>query len=146
MPFESVKEGSVSSILLFLALAAAAQDGASKSHTYRYEDLQVRVNGENRSRAIFDEKMHTGFPVEVHETELAPGLAPHPPHRHENEEMLLVRDGTLEVTIMGKSVRLGPGSVALVASNEEHGWRNVGETRARYFVVALGPRTTAAKK
>ena len=137
----------MTSILMLLAFAAGdAQDGASKSHMYRYEDLPVRVNGENRSRAILDEKLHTGFPIEAHETELAPGLAPHPPHRHENEEMLLIREGTLEVTIMGKSVRLGPGSVALVASNEEHGWRNVGDTRARYFVVALGPRATAAKK
>jgi hypothetical protein len=25
-----------------------------------------------------------------------------------------------------------------VASNEEHGWKNVGETQAHYFVLALG--------
>ena len=30
------------------------------------------------------------------------------------------------VTIAGRSANLGPGSVAYVASNEEHGWRNVG--------------------
>ena len=52
--------------------------------------------------------------------------------------MIFIREGTLEVTISGKSVQLGPGSAALVASNEEHGWRNVGSGRARYFVLALG--------
>jgi quercetin dioxygenase-like cupin family protein len=46
----------------------------------------------------------------------------------------------MEVTISGNSTRLGPGSVAYVASNLEHGWRNVGDTRAQYFVVALGPK------
>ena len=30
------------------------------------------------------------------------------------------------------------GSVAYVASAEEHGWRNVGAGRAHYFVLALG--------
>ena len=126
---------------LFLAFAltsAAAQDRPSASRTYRYEDLKVNTNGENRSRPIFNEKMHSGFGVELHETELAPGLAPHPPHRHDHEEMILIREGTLEVTISGRSLNLGPGSVALVASNEEHGWRNIGTTRARYFVIALG--------
>jgi quercetin dioxygenase-like cupin family protein len=126
---------------LFLALAmtsAFTQDRPSASRTYRYEDLKVNTNGENRSRPILNEKLHSGFGIELHETELAPGLAPHPPHRHDHEEMILIREGTLEVTINGRSVNLGPGSVALVASNEDHGWRNVGTTRARYFVIALG--------
>lgn len=106
-------------VLAFVMTSAAAQDRPSASRTYRYEDLKVNTNGENRSRPILNEKMHSGFGVELHETELAPGLAPHPPHRHDHEEMILIREGTLEVTISGRSVNLGPGSVALVASNEE---------------------------
>ena len=31
-----------------------------------------------------------------------------------------------------------PGSVAYVASNEMHGWKNPGAERAQYFVIALG--------
>ena len=71
-------------------------------------------------------------------TELAPGLAPHAPHKHAHEEMVLVRRGTIEVTIEGKSTRLTPGSIGFVASNEMHGWKNVGTDRAEYFVIALG--------
>ena len=52
--------------------------------------------------------------------------------------MIIIREGEMEVTISGKSTRLGPGSVAWVASNEQHGWINVGTTRARYMVMALG--------
>ena len=125
-------------LLAFVVAGGAAQNRPSASRTYRYEDLKVNINGENRQRPILNEKTHTGFAVGVHETELAPGLAPHPPHRHVHEEMILIREGTLEVTIEGRIVNLGPGSVALVASNEEHGWRNVGAGRARYFVLALG--------
>ncbi len=125
-------------LLAFVVASGAAQNRPSASRTYRYEDLKVNINGENRQRPILNEKTHTGFAVGVHETELAPGLAPHPPHRHVHEEMILIREGTLEVTIEGRIVNLGPGSVALVASNEEHGWRNVGAGRARYFVLALG--------
>ena len=70
--------------------------------------------------------------------ELAPGEMPHAPHHHAHEEMIIIREGTLAVTILGKTAELGPGSVAYVASGEEHGWRNVGNTRARYMVMALG--------
>ena len=51
--------------------------------------------------------------------------------------MILIREGVMDVTISGKTSRLGPGSVAFVASNEEHGWKNAGDTRAHYFVMAL---------
>jgi quercetin dioxygenase-like cupin family protein len=116
----------------------AAKNPALPSKTFRFEDLPVRNNGENRGRAVLDGYTHSGFPVELHETELAPGLAPHPPHRHAHEEIVMIREGTLEVTISGHKSVLGPGSAAYVASNEDHGWRNIGDTRAHYFVLALG--------
>jgi len=120
------------------ASVATAQTPALPSETYAFDDLPVRNNGPNKSRAVLDGKTHVGFPVEMHITELAPGLAPHPPHHHAHEEMIMIRDGALEVTIAGHSTNLGAGSVAYVASNEEHGWRNAGTTRAQYFVLALG--------
>ncbi len=104
----------------------------------KYEDLPVKTNGANFSRAILQGATHSGFPIEMHETDLPAGGAPHPPHRHEHEEMMMLREGTMEITIAGRKSTLGPGSVVYVASNEEHGWRNVGTTRAKYFVMALG--------
>jgi quercetin dioxygenase-like cupin family protein len=108
------------------------------SKTYAFDNMPVRKNGPNSVRSILDGATRTGFPIELHMTELAPGQAPHPPHRHVHEEMIMIRDGMLEVTIAGRSARLDSGSVAYVASNEEHGWRNVGAGRALYFVLALG--------
>ena len=125
-------------LALLAATGAQAENAALPSRTYRYEDLPVKENGANRQRAVFKGETHTGFSVELHETELAPGEAPHPPHSHVHEEMIVIREGTMEVTISGNTSRLGPGSVAWVASNEHHGWRNVGDTRARYMVMALG--------
>jgi quercetin dioxygenase-like cupin family protein len=125
-------------LLLAAVSGAVAQDAPQPSKMFRYEDLPVRENGKNRSRAILKGKTHKGLTIETHETELAPGMAPHAPHHHVHEEMIFIREGTLEVTITSKSQQLGPGSVAFVASNEEHGWRNVGTTQARYFVLAIG--------
>lgn len=121
----------------FAAANAAAHNAALPSKTYAFEDLPVRTNGANRSRSTLKGETHTGCAIDLHQTELAPGEAPHPPHHHVHEEMILIREGTLEVTISGRRAKLGPGSVAYVASNEEHGWRNVGTGPAHYFVLAL---------
>ena len=130
--------------LALLALIAAKSAPAATerktlpSATYKFEDLPVKQNGENRGREVFDGLTHTGFQMDIHETELGPGLAPHAPHRHVHEEILMVREGTLEVTIEGKVTKAPPGSVVYVASNDFHGWKNAGSTRAHYFVMAVG--------
>ena len=120
------------------APAASAAPAALPSKTWRFEDLPVRENGQNRSRAVFAGATHTGYPIDAHYTELAPGLMPHAAHRHTHEELIMIREGEMEVTISGKSTRVGPGGIAYIASGEEHGWRNVGSTRALYLVLAMG--------
>ena len=128
--------------LLVTALAAtpgkAAQNTALPSKAFPYNDLPVRRDGANEFRPILSGGLHDGGYVEVHQTRLAPGAMPHPAHHHLHEEMFLVREGTIEATINGKSTALGPGSVAFMASNDEHGIRNSGGAHAEYFVVAFG--------
>jgi mannose-6-phosphate isomerase-like protein (cupin superfamily) len=128
--------------LLVSALAVSpvvkAQGMALSSKVLPYAALPVRKNGRNESRAIISGELQTGGNMEVHQTRLAPGGMPHPPHHHVHEEMFLIREGTLEVTISGDTARLGPGSVAFVGSNDEHGVRNTGTSPTEYFVVALG--------
>ena len=127
--------------LLIPALAATGASAQKKmlpSNSYPFDSLKVNTSGAAKLRPVLDGQTHSGSNVEVHLTELPPGGAPHPPHHHVHEEMILIKDGTMEVTISGKAATLGPGSVAYVASNEEHGWRNTGTTRALYFIVAFG--------
>jgi mannose-6-phosphate isomerase-like protein (cupin superfamily) len=107
-----------------------------------FESLPVAKEGPATYRDILEGNTHTGDYLEVHETVLEPNASPHPPHRHAGEELFLVSSGTLEVTISGKSVRLGPGSAAFVASNEEHSLRNVGSVPAQYFVVTVGSKAS----
>ena len=125
------------------ALAAVAKGAAADpvlpAHIYSYDGLPVRARGLNAVRPIFNGELHSGFAVEMHESELAPGQAPHPPHHHVHEEVFIVREGTLEVLLGEKKSTVHPGDVVFISSNLEHGWRNAGQTRARYYLFALGP-------
>jgi quercetin dioxygenase-like cupin family protein len=51
--------------------------------------------------------------------------------------MMFIKEGTLQATISGHAYTAGPGSVIYVASNEMHGLKNVGDTPAQYFVLAI---------
>jgi quercetin dioxygenase-like cupin family protein len=128
-------------LLPALAVATAAAQSPNKmlpSKAFPYDDLPVRVNGQNKSRAVFNGETHTGFNIELHLTELGPGQAPHPPHKHVHEELMMLQSGVLDATVNGQTTHLTPGSVMYLASNDEHGWRNPGPERAQYFVIALG--------
>ena len=130
-----------------LAATAAAQEEPAKqalpAKVYKYSDLPVKQNGKNQTRAVLDGLTHLKDPVEVHITQLGPGEQPHGPHSHAHEEMVMLSKGELDVTISGKTTRIGPGSVGYVASGLVHGWKNPGTEPAEYFVVALGPRSAS---
>ena len=73
--------------------------------------------------------------LEMHVTTLKPGQTSHAPHKHPNEELVIIREGTVETLSDGVWKRLGPGSVIFNASNSLHGLRNVGTTNTTYHVI-----------
>ena len=127
-----------------LPVLAAAQTATPKvrhklaSKAYNFDDLPEKVNGQNKSRNVFDGLNHAGFQLDLHITSLGPGQMPHAAHHHVHEEIVMLQSGMLDIAIEGKVTRVGPGSVVYVNSNEEHGWKNPGPERAQYFVMAVG--------
>lgn len=127
---------------LLPAIAREAQSDEANSlpsAMYPFDRLPIHTSTTAVTRAVLKGKLPTGESLEVHETTLPPGAAPHPPHRHAHSEMWLIREGTVDITVNDGTTRLGPGSVGFVRSNDEHGIKNVGPEPAMYFVVAIGP-------
>jgi mannose-6-phosphate isomerase-like protein (cupin superfamily) len=131
-------------IPVILSSEASTQgDKAMPSAMFPFEKLPVHTSNGAQTRHVLKGKLATGEAVEVHETTLPPGGAPHPAHHHVHSEMWLIREGTVEITVNGTSYQLGPGGVGFVRSNDEHGIKNIGATPANYFVVAVGPSADA---
>jgi mannose-6-phosphate isomerase-like protein (cupin superfamily) len=125
------------------ALSSSADSPETKdtlpSKIYQFEELPVRNAGSLVYRGILDGKIFEGCHISLHESELAPHTAPHPPHHHRHEEMVFVVEGTLQFTVNGKTTPAGEGSVLFAGSNDEHGIFNPESKPAKYFVLALGP-------
>jgi mannose-6-phosphate isomerase-like protein (cupin superfamily) len=95
----------------FPSESSAAQENAMSSAVYPFEKLLIRTPNNAQIRDVLKDKLATGESLEVHETTLPPGSAPHAAHHHVHSEMWLIREGTIELTVNGASHRLGLGSV-----------------------------------
>ena len=93
------------------------------------EDTRVR-------RQVLEGKTFALDHFEIHISTLEPGKAPHPPHTHaDQEELMIVKEGQVKITIAGQSKILGPGSIAFAMPGDEHGIENAGKTQATYYIL-----------
>lgn len=64
---------------------------------------------------------------------LRPGMEPHPPHQHPDEEILLVCEGTGEISVEDEVTQVGPGSMMYTAANKLHGIKNTGSDDMLFY-------------
>ena len=77
---------------------------------------------------------------EMHVTTLNEGIASHPPHTHQDEEIILVRFGEVEEHIDGKTFPADEGSFIFLRSMVPHGIRNIGKGQCEYYAFRWIPR------
>ena len=59
-----------------------------------------------------------------------------PPHKHSDvEELIIIKEGLLRVTINKTTEMIGPGSIAFVMPGDEHEIENAGNTTATYYAL-----------
>jgi quercetin dioxygenase-like cupin family protein len=84
---------------------------------------------------IFDEPTPSLEKMELHVTVLDPGSVSHPEHHHPWEELLLIKEGHVEVSINGRRQAAGPGFLVFLASHDAHNLANTGDSPAVYYVI-----------
>jgi len=118
-----------------LARAADQPTPVMGSAVFDWQTVTEKPTPVGSVRSFFKAPTATLDQLEVHVTTLNPGMASHAPHKHPNEELVIVKEGTVEVLVNGEWKRVGPGSVVFNASNQLHGLRNVGTGPATYHVI-----------
>jgi quercetin dioxygenase-like cupin family protein len=122
--------------LTLTAVAAQAPAAAVLNSTlFDWAALTATPNRTGEVRRVIRAPTATLDELEIHITTLKPGEASHPPHQHVNEEILIVKEGTVEALVDGQLKRGGPGSLIFQASNKLHNIKNVGSTPATYHVI-----------
>ena len=83
----------------------------SKPMKHPFGVQQIYYQGETEQLEIF----------EAGNLELGGGKEPHPPHKHPEEEIMLVTEGHGEFSLDGEVTHVGPGSMLFCAANKLHG-------------------------
>jgi len=122
-----------------VAWADAPAKPIMHSSIFNWSDLKAETTEYGARREVFDGRTATVNQLACHITTLNPGQAPHAAHRHPEEELLVVKEGTLQVMQNGVTNQAGPGSIIFQASNEPHGLRNTGSTPVTYYVFKFVP-------
>lgn len=105
------------------------------SSAWNWADFTAKKTPVGEVRAVVDQPTRTLGNLEMHITTLNPHTASHPPHTHPNEEMVVVKEGTLQAHLNGKEVVVTAGGVLFYASMQPHAVQNIGDTPATYYVI-----------
>lgn len=122
-----------------LALAESSGKPVMHSAVFNWADLKVVPTKQGARRTVFDAPTPALADFECHITTLNPGESPHPPHQHADEELMVIKEGTLAALQGDKTNIVEAGGIIFEASNEMHGLRNIGTNRATYFVFRFSP-------
>jgi XRE family transcriptional regulator, regulator of sulfur utilization len=122
--------------------APAAPTTVLASRVVDWDSMESTATRTGQRRMVFDAPTDTLDKLHLHITTLNPGENTGPLHRHPQEEMVIIKEGTIEVNIDGRKQTAGPGSVIYFSVNENENMTNVGKTPATYHVIQwFTPRT-----
>jgi mannose-6-phosphate isomerase-like protein (cupin superfamily) len=129
-------------------LAVQAQSdktSAMTSTAIEWNSLEVKTNANGSGRKFFEGSTATLDMLECHASTLNPGATNHVILERTNDEVIIVKEGTIEAYVKDKWVRVGPGSVIFNAANVPQSMRNVGDGPATYHVITFRPPATSQK-
>jgi len=122
-------------LTLTAVTALDARRAVLGSAIFDWNSFTAKPNKTGAVRTVVQQPTATLDELEIHITTLNRGETPHPPHQHPDEELVIVKEGTVESLVNGELKRVGPGSIIFQAANQMHSIRNVGDGPATYHVI-----------
>lgn len=121
--------------LFFMSLSSAAQLPPIDPGVYHWKDLPVKPGEGRETRRIFEGTSGQFDYLEIHATTQQPGAKPGQAHANKDiEELLLVKEGKLRMTIGDRKVELGAGSAIIIMPQDMQQLENIGDVPLTYYV------------
>lgn len=115
--------------------ATPAPAAPLSSAVYNLDALEAVPTKTGVRRPVLHGPTTTLDQLHVHITTLNPGEKSGEPRLHLQEEVIVVREGTVEVHCDGRTTTAGPGAVIFFAARAVTALHNTGTTPATYTVI-----------
>jgi (S)-ureidoglycine aminohydrolase len=125
------------------ATQASGQLPPVASGVYSWKNLPAEKKQKWVKRQVLQGSGAALQQLEIYTVTLEPGASAHESQIYNREELIIVKEGSLRVTIKDQTRTLGPGSTALAMPGDQHGFENAGKTRAIYYLLKYKSKDSA---
>lgn len=120
---------------LIISKLAFSQEKNTESRVYKWDDLAIVKRPQGEARQILDASTPHFKLFKIHATTVFPkGRMRKEAYTQENEELIIVKEGELTVTIEGKTKVLKAGGIALIMSGDMRETVNLSDANTTYYV------------
>ncbi|MEJ7739881.1 MAG: cupin domain-containing protein [Chitinophagaceae bacterium] len=122
-------------VALFISSILSAQTDTLKSGVVNWNKLETNKQGR---RQLIEGATRDLANLHIHSSTLAPGQANHPLIAYNDvEELIVVKEGHLTVTIGDTTRSLEPGGIALIVAGDKQRFQNSSNKAVIYYVLQL---------
>ena len=112
-----------------------AQQNFIKSDVYKLAEANKEKKETGFRRTLLVGQTLDFKSFRVHYTTVNAHQKSHAPHKHITEELIIVKEGEITLTVEGVENRLTVGDVAIIKPNDMHGIENPSHKKATYMVM-----------
>lgn len=132
---------------IFICTGLMAQSNLLPSMVIRWNNLKPEKQNGMERRLLTEGSTMDLAQLRIHASTLAPGKINHPPKANpDTEELIVVKEGHLKVTINDSSKVLGPGGIALIIAGDNQSFQNTGNGPATYYVLRVKSKAPASQE
>ncbi len=125
-------------LMILVASRLLAQTDTLPSNVYNWSNLQAQKSEGRERKNMLDGSTHDLAKLEIHTSTLGAGQINHSPIAYDNvEELVIVKEGKLKVTIGDSNKILGPGGLALIAAGDKQTFQNASANPVTYYIISF---------
>jgi (S)-ureidoglycine aminohydrolase len=128
-------------LTFFITTNLLAQKDSLPSAVYNWSKLETQKAEGRETKKVLEGSTLDLAHLEIHTSTIGPGTTNHPPRAHNDvEELILVKEGNIQVTINDITKSLGPGSIIFIIAGDEQSFKNISDKPATYYVLSFKGR------
>lgn len=128
--------------LFFTTTVLRAQVQVLQSGVYRLDSIEMKNGLENKMKVKVQGSTTDLSMLSMHSSMLAPGKTNHPPRvLMDREELIIVNEGPITITINETPKILSSGSIALIEAGDSQSFHNESDKVVSYYVLGFKATT-----